>query len=282
MDGLMTRAHRRNSLNVRSPLIWFGGKSKYANHLISCFPKHRIYVEPFGGAAHVLTQKPRSQHEVYNDIDGEVVNFLRVNQSVPEQLQAACENIPYSRQVYEEWKKEPLPADPFERAVRWFYMNRSAISRGNSEPVSQTGWRHSTVSSQNPAQGYVSACARLMDFAERFKGVMIEQADFRTVIQKYDHPNALFYVDAPYVGYEQFYAGKFTEEDHHDLARLLHQVRGKVVLSYYAHPLIDELYADFRREAYVAQKQVVGCAGQDVHTQELILTNFDQYQLTLF
>ncbi|MGG1669970.1 DNA adenine methylase [Paenibacillus sp. NRS-1783] len=278
MDGLITKAEQRIPMTVRSPLIWFGGKSKYAKHLISRFPEHRIYVEPFGGAAHVLAQKPKSQHEVYNDIDGEVVNFLRINQSVPEQLRAACEYIPYSRQV----EKEPLPTDPFERAVRWFYMNRSAISSGNADPVSQTGWRHSTVSSQNPAQGYVSACTRLKEFAERFKGVMIEQADFRMVIQKYDHPNALFYVDPPYAGREQFYAGKFTEEDHRDLARLLHRVRGKVVLSYYADPLIDELYSDFRRETFVGQKQVVGCAGREVHTQELILTNFDHYQLTLF
>ncbi|AKQ71750.1 MULTISPECIES: DNA adenine methylase [Bacillus] len=82
------------------------------------------------------------------------------------------------------------------------------------------------------------------------KGVMIECQDFRTIIEKYDSPDTLFYVDPPYVGREQFYAGEFTEQDHRDLARLLIQAKGKVVLSYYDDPLILELYPNWERETF--------------------------------
>ncbi|KAJ0073366.1 DNA adenine methylase [Bacillus altitudinis] len=129
---------------TRSPLIWFGGKAKYAELIINKMPGHKVYVEPFGGAAHVIAHKPKGGHEVYNDIDGNVVNFLMQVRKNPKAMQSACESIPYSRQLYEQWKAEDYPKDDFERAVRWFYMNRSGISKGNAENVPQTGWRHST------------------------------------------------------------------------------------------------------------------------------------------
>jgi DNA adenine methylase len=272
---------------TRSPLIWFGGKSKYAEHIISKFPSHRVYVEPFGGAAHVIAQKPRVAHEVYNDIDGNVVNFLMVVRADPVRLQHACESLPYSRSLYESWKKEPLPDDPFERAVRFFYMNRSGISQGNAKGIAQTGWRHSTKSGSNPATGYISACQLFESFAERMKGVMIENDDFRTIIPKYDGEDVLFYVDPPYINREKHYA--LTDEDrrnpnklHKDLAKLLNNVQGKVVLSYYADPLLDELYPGWWRETFQAYKQVVGGDGLGAEAEELLLMNFDNGQLMLF
>lgn len=272
---------------VRSPLIWFGGKSKYAEFIVRRFPDHRKYVEPFGGAAHVITQKPRISHEVYNDIDGNAVNFLMQVRSDPERLQRECETIPYSRSLYEKWRREPLPVDPWERAVRWFYLNRSGISKGNAKDVASTGWRHSTQSGQNPAGGYISACKLLQSFSERMRGVLIEQDDFRTIIPKYDDTDTLFYVDPPYVDREKYYA--LTDEDrrdpeqlHRDLAALLRKVKGKVVLSYYSDPLIDELYGDWYRETFDAYKQVVGGDGLGTYAEELLLMNFDNGQLTLF
>ena len=41
---------------IRSPLIWFGGKGKVADEIICRMPLHKVYVEPFGGAAHVMAK----------------------------------------------------------------------------------------------------------------------------------------------------------------------------------------------------------------------------------
>jgi len=265
---------------TRSPLIWFGGKGKTAHNIISRFPEHTCYVEPFGGAAHVIAQKPPVYAEVYNDIDGEVVNFLLVARNEPERLQKACDSLPYSRGLYEKWKRETPPDDEFERAVRFFYINRSGIAKGNSGSAfsTDTGWRHSKE--HNTARTYQSACHLIPQFADRMKSVMIDNRDFRDIIRVYDSSTTLFYIDPPYIGREKYYAGGFTEQDHRDLAEMLNKVRGKVVISYYDDPLLDELYPNWTRERFQAARQVVN--GNNNTAEELLLMNFDNGQLTLF
>lgn len=266
----------------RTPLIWFGGKGKQADLIINKMPGHKVYIEPFGGAAHVISRKARSNHEVYNDIDGSVVNFIMQVIDRPEELAATCQQLPYSRELYEKWKKESLPLDPFDRAVRFFYLNRSAISRGNAAEVPSSGWRHSASSSQNPAMGYVNACEAIKAFAKRMQGVMIERKDFREIIEKYDSAEALFYVDPPYIGREKYYAGGFTEQDHIELAELLNNCKAKVMISYYDDPLLKKLYKNWYVETHQTFKQVVGGENMGAPAEELLIMNYEIKQLSLF
>lgn len=262
-------------MKTRSPLIWFGGKGKVANEIIRRMPDHKVYVEPFGGAAHVLAQKPPASNEVFNDIDGELVNFLLVARGKPDKLARACETLPYSRQLYEEWRDTLPPTDKFERAVRFFYLNRCGIAKGNGPKAYKTGWRHSTKAHQSPAKGYHAAVAALESFAWRMRYVQIDCRDFREVIQVYDSPETLFYVDPPYIGREKMYAGGFGEKDHRDLASMLGSIQGKAIVSYYADPLLNEIYTGWRIESFEANRQVVKHTGLSTKTEELLIMNFD-------
>lgn len=265
---------------MSSPLIWFGGKGKTAKHIIQQMTDHKVYVEPFGGAAHVISQKPRVTHEVYNDIDGILVNFMLQARSNTEKLIDSVMSLPYSRSLYEEWKKEDLPADPFEQAVRFFYLNRCGISKGNNPDQSKTGWRNSATSSQNPARGYLGAADRIKSFAKRMMGVQIECADYLEVIKKYDSKETFFYIDPPYVGKEKFFAGGFNQADHEVLAEALNQIQGKALVSYYDDPLIDELYKGWRKETFSATKQIIG-EGSGTRTEEMLLANYGK-EISLF
>lgn len=68
-------------MTITAPVIrYHGAKFRLAPWVLQHFPPHTCYVESFGGAAGVLMQKPRSYAEVYNDLDGDIVNLFRVLQ----------------------------------------------------------------------------------------------------------------------------------------------------------------------------------------------------------
>src|SRR3546814_17290747 len=106
-------------MTVKSPVIrYHGGKFRLAPWVIQHFPPHRCYVEPFGGAAGVLIQKPRAYAEVYNDMDGDIVNLFRVlrSQGASAMLTEALALTPYARDEFDA-AYEPTD-DPVERARR--------------------------------------------------------------------------------------------------------------------------------------------------------------------
>jgi DNA adenine methylase len=105
---------------TRPALRYYGGKFRLAKWIIGQFPPHVCYVEPFGGAGSLILRKQRSYHDVYNDLDGEVVNFFRVLRERGDELIRAIELTPYSR---EEQRLSFTPSnDDLERARRLYYI----------------------------------------------------------------------------------------------------------------------------------------------------------------
>lgn len=103
---------------TRAALRYFGGKWQIAPWVISHLPAHRVYVEPFGGAASVLMRKPRSTIEVYNDLDEEIVGIFQQLQDPAQcsQLMRLLRRTPYARGAFEQ-AFEPT-CDPLARAQR--------------------------------------------------------------------------------------------------------------------------------------------------------------------
>ena len=86
--------------------------------------------------------------------------------------------------------------------------------------------------------------------------------------------NALFYLDPPYVNTEKYYDSPFSAQDHHRLREVLSQVKGRFILSYNDHPLIRELYADYRIEGITRTTTLAGKGNNQTQYAELIIRNF--------
>lgn len=230
-----------NNRVYRPVLRWHGGKWRLAPWIISHFPEHRIYCEPYGGAASVLMRKSRVDHETYNDLDGEVVNLFRVIRDQHAELRRLLAATPFSR---EEFCMSYQPSDdPLERARR--LVIRSFQGFGSNGHHRTTGFRAMSLRKGNPAQtDWMHFPSHLDAMAWRLQGVVIECRPAVEVMLRLDRPDALHYIDPPYVPATRDsgsdYSHEMTDADHQEMLAVLRELKGAVVLSGYPNPMYDK------------------------------------------
>lgn len=240
----------------RPALKYHGSKFKIAHWIISHFPEHRCYVDLFGGGAGVLLQKPPAYVEVYNDFDGEVVNFFRVlrDPELGAQLIDRLALTLYSRQEYDaSWRPGP---EPIERAYAMFVRSWQGIANSTTARKRPSGWSSALTNSRTSRiPRWRGTIKNLPAVVERFLNILIEQRPALDVIDRYDDRDVLFYADPPYLfstrqrswaGWD--YAMEMTDADHSALLDKLKRVKGMVVLSGYSSPLYDVELAGWRRQ----------------------------------
>jgi len=232
---------------------WYGGKFSHLGWLLPLLPKTRHFCEPFGGSAAVLINREPSPIETYNDLDGEVVNFFRVLREQKDALVEAIGLTPFSREEFEKAISEPTDTlSDLERARRFYVLARQ-VRTGLAQKASSGRWAHCRLTSRAGMAGAVSrwlgAVEALPEIAQRLLRVQIEHDDAISVIRRYDSKETLFYCDPPYPhgsrGDSNAYKYEMSDDDHRELAEVLHQVKGKVALSSYHCDLMSELYADW-------------------------------------
>ena len=241
----------------RPALRWHGGKWLLAPWIMSYFPAHRCYVEPFGGAASVLLRKPRTYAEIYNDLDGDVVNLFRVLRSDRAgDLVEALRLTPFARAEFQA-AYEP-DEDAVEKARR--LIVRSFMGHGSDAPHNNSGFRaNSNKSGTTPAHDWINYPDALAAIVERLAGVVIERRDAADVMAQHDGPDTLHYVDPPYMPETRSaksrkgglryhaYAHEMTAGDHERLLDVLTDLRGAVVLSGYPSALYDGALSGWER-----------------------------------
>ncbi len=248
---------------ARPVLRYHGGKFRLAPWILSFFPKHVTYVEPFGGAASVLMLKDRAKNEVYNDVHDEVVNVFRVlrDPEQAEQLAQLVDLTPFARSEFVASYEHT--DDLVERARRTVIRSFMGFGSGAAFSKHATGFRTGARGERNSgaATDLLSWTMAVPAFTARLRGVTIESRDALYLMARTDGPSTLFYVDPPYPlstrgnarGVRQKYAQELTDEDHRRLADVLHDLQGMVVLSGYPCELYDrELFAGWERHERLA------------------------------
>lgn len=234
---------------ARSPFPWFGGKQKLADDVLALFPEHNVYVEVFGGGASVLLAKPAGKLDVYNDLDRGLVNFFRCLRDFPEQLVPLLELTPYSRAEWEDARNTWASIeDPVERARRWYVIAAGSFAgfaaRNNGD--AGRGWGGDRLGRMHLSRAASTAnrVDNIWRFVERMRPVQIDCLDWRKCLDRYDDPDALFYLDPPYVPETRRaggYTHELTAEDHAELIERVLALRGVAIVSGYDHPIYEPL-----------------------------------------
>lgn len=258
-----------------SLIPYVGGKYFQCDWIISHFPCHKCYVEPFGGGASVILNKPISEIEVYNDLDSQLVDFLMTLRNNPDELFEKAYMLPYSRKVFKEiqkeWKETGKTGSmgPVDRASKFFFLKSNVFSGGDESGGLK-------VSKEvNCATAYYSRCKNVYLVADRLKNVTIENLDYKEIIKRYDGKETFYYVDPPYYGVN-YYNHEFNENDHQELADLLHTVKGKIMVSYYSGDAVESLYKDWNLIKMDYSKGSIKSKDGEIREDatEILFTNF--------
>lgn len=264
---------------------YVGGKYYLVKTLLQLIPPHEVYVEVFGGMANLLFNKEPSKVEVYNDIDGELVNLFKVVRDKIDEFEKKFDFILYSRQIYREFlhdykRGKHYQYDDVERAFRYFYLLNASFSGKIGG-----GWGHSKIINHTCA--FVSKIERLREYHNRLKNVAIENLDFREILQRYDSKNTLFYLDPPYYlparRSKKLYQYEMSDDDHRDLLKLVKKLKGKWMLSGYHNELYDQELRDY----YYIEKEAVLFSQKEKGTnkekaREVVWFNFEIENKILF
>ena len=252
------------------PLAYYGAKVNTADEIISLFPDHDGYIEPFGGSLAVLLAKPVERMEVVNDLSRDLMTFWEVLRDRTDELVHVCQLTPHSRSEMER-ASDRDGLDDLERARRVWVR----LTQGRIGTLRKTGWRfyldpHGTSTAfPRYMQAYKE---RLAPAAERLMNVSIECRPALEVIESYGAlEHNLLYVDPPYLsrtrnsrGYELEMG---DERDHLELLDLLAGVSASVVLSGYDDPMYDAMLQGWIKTRIRARSQ----AGRE--TTEVVWSN---------
>ena len=243
---------------MRAVMKYPGSKWSIAKWIISHFPAHHSYLEPFFGSGAVLFTKERSNIETVNDLDGNVVNLFQWIRKDPERLAHEIYYTPYARHVYEDAFRK-IPEDSFERAVN-FYI-RLNMGHGFRTTGEKVGWKNDVQGRERAyaAQDWIHLPDKIMQAAERLRGVQIENRPAVDVIGKFNHENVLIYCDPPYMletRHGKQYRYEMDNDAHRELLEALLCHKGFVLISGYDTELYRDMLAGWNRYEKDAYSQV--------------------------
>lgn len=265
---------------MRAVLKYPGSKWRIANWIVSHFPEHHSYLEPFFGSGAILFNKPRSHIETVNDLDGNVVNLFEWIRKDPEKLAHEIYWIPYARQVYENAFATD-PKDSLEKAVN-FYI-RLNMGRGFRTTGEKVGWKNDVQGRERAyaAHDWAYLPEKIMQAAERLRGVQIENRPAVELIQRFNYPNVFVYADPPYVlstRHGKQYRHELDDKGQEELLDVLLAHKGKVLLSGYDNDLYNDRLNGWYREETTSHSQTGS------RKREVVWMNYDppQKQISMF
>ena len=274
---------------IKAIAPWFGSKRTLGPRIAEALGKHRAYWDVFCGSLAALFAKEPCTMETVNDLHGDLINLCRIVQD--EQLAV---------ELYSRLSKLVMHEDLFtEAAVR--FRERGHVPAGEMDLDRATdfmtcSWigRNGVAGTQSYNQGFSvrytkngghaakrwhSAVESIPAWHERLRHVTILNRNAFQLLKKIEDADGVaIYCDPPYLVKGAKYVYDFEDEHHAELAELLNRFkRTRVVVSYYEHPRLQELYPNWTKETIEVTKSLVNQGMRDskgpTKAQEVLLIN---------
>jgi len=236
----------RYKIKIKSPLRYPGGKSKALSQILPIVPNFDEFREPFVGGGSVLFALkqlyPGKQYWI-NDINENLYSFWKTCKSdINSLVTKICEikeTYDDGRQLFSELTVENKECDDFEKAVRFFVLNRITFSGtvecgGYSEQAFQKRFTTSSI-------------VRLKNIGPLMNDIQITNVDYEDVI-RINGNNVFIFLDPPYLSTSKskLYGRKgdlHKSFDHERFAQNMSACKHKWLITYDNSQEVKELYS---------------------------------------
>lgn len=246
---------------------YIGGKRILSKHLVPLINgiPHDLYCEPFMGMGGVFFRRDRKPKvEAINDYSRDVATFFRILQNHYEAFLDMLKWQVASRAEFERLLgMDPERLTDLQRSARFLYLQRMSFG-------GKVAGRTMGISTTDPAKFDITRLRPLLEAAhDRLNGVYIECLPWQRFIDRWDRPYALFFLDPPYYGVEDYYAAPFDRSEFEDLSNRLRTLKGRFILTLNDHAEVRRLFdwADIRRVEFS-----YSCSGKATLGREVIIT----------
>ena len=248
-----------------------GSKRRFAKLLDFIAPSHTLYVEPFTGSGAFYWYKEPVDKEVVNDLDDSVIKTFKLIKKAPSDLSKYPQNLKTTEQLKAFWSKKPTTIPQ--------QLTRQIITHCS-------GWMGKTVTTVNAIQREINPFNKLKyidEYKERMSNTTVESMDYERLIKKYDSKDTFFFLDPPYEMSDGLGYAKGSESfDFERLARVLHSIKGKWLMTINDSPRIRGLFKDFHIagitiRGHKANRHVTNKSGKKIGSEdrpELLVSNY--------
>jgi DNA adenine methylase len=275
---------------INSPFRYPGGKFYARKLILQQIPHHTSYIEPFAGGGSIFFAKDKVSQNWLNDLDEDLINCYLIIRDYPEELINKLDGEQATKERHRFYKHEYNPMNTLEKAVRWYYLNRTSYSGIMKQD--NCYWGYGEKYSMRPENWGKN----ILKTSNKLQGVKITNWDFEDVIEQVEDHSFLF-IDPPYFNARQdnFYTHSFVLNDHFRLNDILqrHNNRIKFLLTYDNVPEIKNLYnwtlqmqdkewnytinrTDDQKKSKNSESDNLQTKGSRYKGQELFISNYTQ------
>ena len=258
--------NKKEQTRAKPILKWVGGKTQMLGNIMPKVPeKYGKYIEPFiGGGAVFFALNP--DKAVIADSNPELINMY---QQISGNVESVVEHLKKYKNTKEdfyairslEWQE--LPKE--EAAARTVYLNKTCFN--GLYRVNKKGQFNASFGNYKAPK----ICDEDVLYAAStvLKKTRIMCGDYLSVLKECVEPGDFVFLDPPYLpiseysDFKRYTKEQFYEEDHVDLAKevkRLHELGCYVILTNSNHPLVYELYKDYKIEV-IQTRRCISCNG---------------------
>lgn len=231
-----------------TPFCWIGNKQRYLDILYQYMPPHKVFVDVFGGSGSFILNKPKSEVNIYNDINSDLVNFFRVLQDKNKY-----------KELHHKLSWTPYSSSEFERALNVLKESQDEVELAWAFVISIiTSYCGTGVNFALPGRNEFNQQVfldKIETVRKVMKNIIITNFSYEKIMDRYSFKDVFMFIDPPYLfDRTDFYKHWMDKEQHKELIKKILEVVDKEAMVMLTHYYNEELHKPLLEAGFIMKE----------------------------